>query len=1016
MVSQCVKWVWSLFVFCTGVCNLAADEVILFPGDATVTRGIVQSETVLQYKRLDTSATWSFDVESAGDYNIFAEIGCIGWGRGSEFEIRIDDEPVNVYTVPNTGNNLVIEKLSGSSVDLSAGSHTFAIVPVKTKNAAYMGRSRLIHITKQASLPEIVDSSYYVKGDSFAATMAALRSAHPELSSFLQCETVYKKLWGDFPHEMSWMLQDCVDAEEARKNPKLDTQGALVRFFAADRDSSFEMQLIERALAELDDAAVAVFRAELAGLKKCPPSDSRWLSLYETVCKARRAQRLKPLLAKTSSIIFAKHQVFGSQSGIYNITETEGLNPGEVSALCQIQLAPEKDGVFATVETLKDPEGGMLRDPELSYDAKRLLFAWRQTTQNRGTTGVSAPDTGNYQIYEMELATGKIRQLTDDLTYGANYEPCYLPNGNILFNSARIVQEITCGWGDHSNLFVMNGDGKYQRRLGFDQVSTQFPTVLNNGQVVFLRRDYNDRGQSSAHSLIVMNLDGTGQTEFYGNQTGLPNSFMHPRAISGSDKVVCVLSGYHTRQGGQLALVDIRKGRNYGEGVTQLPQRTAPPSGPGYDDGYLKDQVQYANPYPLSETEFIVSRSDVWCSSKTGGGLGEQYGIYFMMADGRRELLAYDATTSCLQPVPVMTRPQPPVRPSQTDYTKKTGVYYVQNVYLGAAAEGITSKVKKLRVVEILYKHATVNSGTSSGPGGAADTVTPPAHPLALFDAKRIIGEATVYEDGSAMFEVPARTPVYFQLLDEKNRCVQTMRSWTTLMPRENFSCVGCHEDKNETPVSSTRTMAMAHGVEKLTPFYGEPRGFSFMKEVQPILDRHCVSCHDFKADGTPKNKLVLTAEPFEDAPKYGRTYAQSYVQLMAARPGPDPEKFAVWGGPESWNRRGKAMADEPNRYVRYWTRLGTMGPVAPYTAGSVVSGMIQRLEEGHKKVNLSPEEWDKLCAWIDLNCPYSGDYMEGNIWQPNQLKHYKDRIDERKRNEDIEAQAIAEFIKAGQP
>lgn len=1016
MITRAQKLFWGLVTLATTTLPIQAEEVILFSQDASVTPGIRRSDDVLHYQEINTAATWSFDLTEAGDYNIFAEIGCINWGGGSDFEILIDNKAVNNYTVPSTENNLLIKQLSEQSIPLSPGSHTFAIHPKKTKNAAIMGLSRMIHLTQKESLEEMVDSSYYVKGASFSATMNTLRSAHPELANVLLCESVYKKLWADFPQAMSWLVQDSVDHKQAAADPKLKTNIAVVRYFAADRDATFEKEIIERALAELNETEAASFTSELAAIKNYPPSDVRWLALYESVCTARRAQRLQPLLAKTSSIVFAKHQVFGSKSGIYNITETEGLYEGEISELCQIQLAPERKGLFASIETLKAPEGGMLRDPELSYDAQRLLFAWRKTDETIKTTGSSAPDKGNYQIYEMDLATHATRQLTDDVTYGANYEACYLPNGNILFNSARIVQEITCGWGDHSNLFVMDKDGKYQRRLGFDQVSTQFPTVLNNGQIIFLRRDYNDRGQSSAHALFVMNSDGTGQTEFYGNQTGLPNSFMHPRAIPGSDKVVCVLSGYHTRQGGQLALIDIREGRNYGEGIMQLPQHTAPPAGPGYDDGYLKDQVQYANPYPLSETEFIVSRSDTWCSSKTGGGLGEHYGIYFMTADGRRELLAYDPTTSCLQPVPVMKRALPQVRPAQTDYTKDSGTYYVQNVYLGAAAEGIKSKIKKLRVVEILYKHATVNSGTSSGPGGAADTVTPPAHPLALFDAKRIIGDATVYEDGSAMFEVPARTPVYFQLLDTKNRVIQTMRSWTTLMPRENFSCVGCHEDKNETPVSTTRTMAMAHGVETLTPFYGAPRGFSFQKEIQPIFDAHCMRCHNLKADGTPKHKLVLTAEPFEDAPRYGRTYAQSYVQLMAARPGPHPETFAVWGGPESWNRSGKAMADEPNQYVRYWTRLGTMGPVAPYTAGSVSSGLIDLLEKGHKNVELSPEEWDKLCAWIDLNCPYSGDYMEGNIWKPHQLKHYQDRIAERKRNEDIEAIAIKAFIQAGQP
>ena len=994
-----------------GTLRLCADDILLFPTDAALTQGVrLLDEKFLEYKTLGGAAEWQFEVSKTGEYNIFMEFSVIGWAKGSEIEISVDDEPVASLVIPDTWNSFRILKFNTEPIEISRGEHMLVVKPLKQKNNHTMGKSRIIRITQSDTLDEMVDSSFYAKGASFAATMWTLKKEHPELNNPLLLEPVYKKLWGDFPHQMAWMIQDIVGHELLRKNPKYDVRTAVAEYFDSTRDATLEKSMIGRVLDELDDESL---RTELSGLNNCRAGDVRWLELYEKACKARRAQRLKPLLATVEKIVFAKHQVFGSQSGIYNITETEGLVDGEISSLNIIDLSMENQGGFADVSVLKDAEGGILRDPDISYDGKRMLFAWRKTSDHFGTVGRAAPDTGNYQVYEMNLDSKQVRQLTDDSTYGANYEAIYLPNGNIMFNSARIVQHITCGWGDHSNLFVMTGEGKYQRRVGFDQVSSQFPTVLNNGQVVHLRRDYNDRGQASAHALIVMNPDGTGQTEYYGNQTGVPNSFMHARAIPDSDKVACVLSGYHTRQGGQLALIDIRKGQNYGEGIEMIPQGGRPPYHPGFDDGYLKAQVQYANPYPLSETEFVVSRSDSWAASPTGGGVGEHYAVYFMTSDNRRELLAYDPTTSCLQPVPVIVRPRPPVRAPQTDYTKDTGTFYMQDVYLGAASKGITNKVKKIRVVEILYKHDTINSGTAYGPGGGNDTVTPPAHPLALFDAKRIIGEATVYEDGSALFEAPARTPVYFQLLDEKNRVLQTMRSWTTLIPNERFSCVGCHENKYETPGSSMRTMAMQRGLEQLAPFYGEPRGFSFQKEVQPIFDKHCISCH---AAGEKGEKLILTAEPYEDVPKYGRRFSQSYVQLMAARPGPKPEVWRVWNGPESWNRSGPAKADEPNRYVRYWTRLGTMGPIPPYSAGSITSGMIDLLEKGHKNVTLSQEEWDKLCAWIDLNCPFSGDYMEGNIWKPGEQERYRQRIAERKRNEAIEAEAIKAYIEAGQP
>ena len=54
------------------------------------------------------------------------------------------------------------------------------------------------------------------------------------------------------------------------------------------------------------------------------------------------------------------------------------------------------------------------------------------------------------------------------------------------------------------------------RQVGFDQVHTVTPTLLDDGRVVYTRWDYNDRGQVWAQPLFQMNPDGTGQAEYYG--------------------------------------------------------------------------------------------------------------------------------------------------------------------------------------------------------------------------------------------------------------------------------------------------------------------------------------------------------------------------------------------------------------------------------------------------------------------------------------------------------------------
>ena len=65
---------------------------------------------------------------------------------------------------------------------------------------------------------------------------------------------------------------------------------------------------------------------------------------------------------------------------------------------------------------------------------------------------------------------------------------------------------------------------------------------------------------------------------------------------------------------------------------------------------------------------------------------------------------------------------------------------------------------------------------------------------------KMVLGTVPVHEDGSAMFRVPANTPLTVQPLDAQGKAVQLMRSWMTAMPGETLSCVGCHAPSSAVP------------------------------------------------------------------------------------------------------------------------------------------------------------------------------------------------------------------------
>ena len=690
---------------------------------------------------------------------------------------------------------------------------------------------------------------------------------------------------------------------------------------------------------------------------------------YARVCDARRATRLAPMLAACDKIVFTKHHIIPSS----NIFYTEALSDAQSqrnfapdSALCLLTMK----GSYGTVRTLLADKGGVIRDPDVSYDGKRILFAWKKSRLK-----------DDYHLYEMSVASGKITQITSGLGF-ADFDGKYLPNGEIVFNSTRCVQSVDCNFPEVSNLYICRADGKHMRRVGFDQVHTSAPSVLEDGRVIYTRWDYNDRGQVFTQPLFQMNADGTGQTEFYGNNSWFPTSIQFARGIPGARKVVAILPGHHTRRAGKLAIIDPARGRQEASGVQLIaPVRETRPD---RVDRYGQNGELFRHPFALSEKHFIVGYSPQGWRSKPG------FGLYFFTADGRRELLAWDDSIPCGQPVPLMRRKVPQRRASSVDYRKSSGVYAVQNVYAGPGLKGVPKgAAKKLRVIALEFRALGIGKNSNRGPAGRAMVTTPISIDNGSWDVKRVLGDVPIEADGSACFEVPARTPVYFQIIDQRGCAIQTMRSWSTLQPGERYACIGGHESKNETtlPAVAGATIAARKGPRKLIPFYGPPRGFSFPKEIQPILDKHCIRCHDGgKKTETNRKSFSLLARGNRDK-RAKRIWSDSYLALTKRG---KQTPLANWISPQS----GPAM-------------------LPAYHAGAAKSKLLAILEKDHEKVKLSREELDKIACWLDLLVPYCGDYREANAWSDAEKQKY-DRFEaKRRKSQAAEAENIKQLLTA---
>jgi len=481
-----------------------------------------------------------------------------------------------------------------------------------------------------------------VKKDTWQQTMLASRRILNKDEA--QQKEIWKLLENDFPIQCDWAYQDY----------GLD----FYRWFGNDANTDIEKNIIGKVLTELiSEGKDLTAEYELLCRSSLSSNDQRWLDLYVRACERRREIHIQPLLSKCKKIVFTKHFNMGGSHYAYTEAQSDAqhernFTPG--SALCLLEM----DGCYGKVRTLINAPDGVIRDPDVSYDGRRILFAWKKS--DRGD---------DYHLYEMELETDKVRQLTFGLGF-ADYEGTYLPNDDIIFNSTRCVQIVDCWWTEVSNLYTCDKDGKYMRRLTFDQVHTNFPTVTEDGRVIYTRWEYNDRGQIYVQGLFQMNPDGTVQTEFYGNDSWFPTTILHARSIPGTQKVMAVLSGHHSHQRGKLAIIDTRKGRQEASGVHFIaPVREAEAV---RVDSYGQEGEQFQYPYPLSETEFMVTYDPQGSPNRQ---YFRPYAVYFMTIDGRRELLAIDSDISCNQPIPVVVRKRPHVRPSIVDYRKNTGTY-----------------------------------------------------------------------------------------------------------------------------------------------------------------------------------------------------------------------------------------------------------------------------------------------------------------------------------------------------
>ena len=591
---------------------------------------------------------------------------------------------------------------------------------------------------------------------------------------------------------------------------------------------------------------------------------------------------------------------------------------------------------------------GSFAGPDLSYDGQRIVFAYCRYYPHVAkirdkVRKENLPEDAFYHIFEMNIDGTGVRRLTrgryDD------FDPRYLPSGDIVFlstrkgvflqthkdNTRRTLEAdlpdsyVRCGGDNYRpvpvfTLHVMDADGGNLRPISAFENFEWTPSVAHDGRILYARWDYIDRFNGHFFSLWSTNPDGGNAQLVFKNYTPSPQCVFEARAIPDSHKLIFTATAHHSITGGSLVLLDRTRGTEGQEPMTRLTPEVRFPEAEGWDECY------YASPWPLSENHYLVAWADRRLPPHTevsdDRNPPNAQGIYLYDAFGNLNLIYRDPEISSLCPIPLRSRPRPPVIPDSVDWSASEGRFLVQDVY-----EGLTGvhrgTIRWLRVVAVPPKVQPHMNSPSLGvskedPG------------------KVVLGTVPVEEDGSAYFRVPAGMPVFFQAIDEEGFAMQTMRSLTYVMPGQSLSCVGCHESRQSSPPVGKPPLAVLRGPSRLKPGPDGSWPLRFDRLVQPVLDKHCVSCHSPAGNDPAARKFDLTPP-------------QSYKCLL-----------------EYADKDLEKLAFERDRSI-----VGQM----PARNSKLMALLLS--SKGHYGVRLEGEDLQRLTTWMDTYAQRLGHFSD---------------------------------------
>ncbi len=648
---------------------------------------------------------------------------------------------------------------------------------------------------------------------------------------------------------------------------------------------------------------------------------------------------------------------------------------------------------------------------DVSYDATKVVFSMK------------TDDSDSYHLYWASLSRGddgkfEIHQLTfgpyDDL------HPVWLAGGRIAFitNEGYTSMGTRADEYEHSRVVTQIGTitlaaGDADRKLCSQNLSHSVNLFsMADGRLGFSRWEHLENVNDV--KLFSMNPDCTGMVAVSGQHGKPSNSLVQVVETNQPNVFLAVATSRNkTIHSGGLVRINAQSAADptkFDEERPQFEDLT-----PNVPLGNEPSPVgRYRTPHSLPDGRILVSWADgVVNDIDVMSATPPDYGIYIYDPASRTNQLVVNHSDSWeLYAQPVVARDEPPILSSvqaNTDATtpavfgsidiKNTSLYSVHGDTVSGAqfdntpTDEALKQAKKVRIVE----------GFSSE---AAPGVT--MFGLTMAEGAAVVGEATVYNDGSWLAKVPPYIPMHLQPVDEFDMTIRNQTLWIQGMPGEDRVCGGCHESRTAPNLSGGQqlTIAAGKGAVDLDKPIAQREEYPWANatdpndpnEIQALLDAKCVQCHNQTTNGNGPQEFytVTTNNAVAGATSYqiprmdlsnrpitvaydNKTgqYAASYVSLFY------PAAVAMEMGmgstvvgtvPPEWavpsDARGSALIEKLNMTSSVDANKTAWALGQPFSDPNI-KGATRTMHPEDVGVTLTREERVKLIRAIDLGGQY---------------------------------------------